>query len=211
MNVVVLFFVGIPLVAGVVLRFAAFNESHFKTTLYASLAVFACVGVGFAFKFQHRPPAAFSSNFQIIVAVSVAVIVLVFLLWVFRDVKNEKEDEGAFMGGMILLAPLILGLITYAVLRDVSSQKYGAIALGAAVVISFLVVGALNAILGPISAGFTLSAVMYSTSMGDGFHHTFIWKEFFEFFEISGTFIKILVIAVTSLLSAYDTAAEMLE
>jgi len=211
MDVFALFLIGIPLVAGVVLRFTAFNECHFKKTFQASLAVFACVGVGFAFKFQHKPPAAFSNNFPIIVATSFAVVILVFLLWIFRDVKAEKEDEGAFMGGMILLAPLILGFITYGVLRDMSFQKYGSIALGAAVVISFLVVGALNAILGPISAGFTLSAVMYSTSMGDGFHHTFIWKEFFEFFEVNGTILKILVVTVTSLLSAYDTAAEMLE
>ncbi len=49
MNGVVLFFIGLPLVAGVIYRYKTFDMEHFKKSALISGAVFASVGVGYAF------------------------------------------------------------------------------------------------------------------------------------------------------------------
>ncbi len=211
MNVLVLFLIGMPLVLGVFLRFKDFNHDHFKTTLLLTVGVFACVGVGYAFRIQSKPPLFFARHYPMVGAISIGLVLCILSLWLFRNVKTEKEDEAVLHVTICFGLPLIITLFAYFGLTELGLGKFGNIVLGATIVVIFCVAGALNAILGPIAAGFTLTAFLHALIIGEGFNNIYIWKEFFEFFNINGVSMKIIVLLVTGLLSSYDTMRDLIE
>ena len=72
------------------------------------------------------------------------------------------------------------------------------------VVLVFIGAGVFNAALGSIGAGFTLTVAAHALASGHSLGDVFIWKEFFEFFEIRNVYIMGFVLVATSLLSVSD-------
>jgi hypothetical protein len=72
-------------------------------------------------------------------------------------------------------------------------------------------IGVANALLGTIGAGFTISATIHAFISGGSVDTIFIWKEIFEFLNVSSFPIKILVLIFSAFLGAAEAIASYLD
>lgn len=68
----------------------------------------------------------------------------------------------------------------------------------------FALAGGFFSIAGPIVSGFNISAVIYASIYEGGIDDVFFWTSFFDFFEIEGLLLKILVLLVSSFSGAVE-------
>lgn len=199
-----LFLIGLPLVASIFIRFALFNSDKFAMSFAITFGVFACVGIGFAFVNYRSPP-------QFLIESGYLFFVIPGLLIAFFVGAAVSDGDGAdsFWSGVglaLFIAIVMAGV--YAGLRKLGYEQL--IPAGAAVVI-FCLIGLAISLLGPIISGYTLSAVAYSLITGDSTIDVFLWKELFDFLNISSTFLKVIVMIVLSIASASDTISTIFD
>lgn len=71
----------------------------------------------------------------------------------------------------------------------------------------FIIAGGVFAISGPILSGFNVSALIYAIIFGGGVENIFLWKDFFELFDISNYALK----AIIFLGSTFSGAVQFVE
>ena len=200
-NTLIYLFIGAPLAIGVVVRFVGFHAEKMLISLLVTTSVFGAIGIGYGFVHFKSPPQFFVENGLAFIAWPIAIFT--FLI-VWAATETEREVKGATAAGVgFFLVSLLAGTLEEHGLKNLIPVS--------AVVLTFCVAGAINSVLGPISAGFTLSATAYSIVSGDGISDIFLWKHFFEYFEISNTPIKVIVLLGSAVLSVGDTVAGWLD
>jgi hypothetical protein len=200
MNGVILFFIGLPLVVGVIYRFKTFEIEQFKKSALISGAVFASVGVGYVF--THYGNA--SNIFDYFSDRSRSRII--FVLWGGCSVLSYLvlDRKTRMTGGTLIFYSMVISFIaTIAIMKNSDSSMV--------VVLVFIGAGVFNAALGSIGAGFTLTVAAHALVSGHTLNDIFIWKEFFEFFEIRNIYMMGLMLVTTSLLSVSDIISGIFE
>ena len=197
MNVLVLALIGTPLIAGLVLRFVKFDAEKMKASVMISTLVFAAVGVGYGFMTFKNPKPFLAEHGVVVLACALALIGLVVGL----AVDTKQGDE---FGSAVFFALIFAGL-AYGFQHVAAKLEYVGLTPALGALLLFCMAGALNAVLGPISAGFTISAALHSLVTGGGVNDVHLWKDFFEFFEIASTPLKVFLMFAASLASAADT------
>lgn len=199
-NVVVLALIGAPLVLAIYLRMRTLNWERMRVTVAVSTLTFATVGVGYAFhRYLPLPTLGRISDDILFVSATTGVLVAIWCALNF----GKDADTALKIGGAL---GVVSGFASVALLQS----KPGLVAGGIAV-ISLAAIGALNGLLGPVVAGFTLSATLHAYVAGEGLQDIFFWKDVFEFFEISTPWLKVIILVATSLFSVADALASVFE
>jgi hypothetical protein len=178
--------------AGVVFRFRDLSSSSLIKSIAINLAVFIAVGIGYVFsQADHGRQSANAKELLFIIACIPSIYALVATL-------RSPSISSLTIVGLIVTFTYIF---TYFALTILLKQHPG-IVKGLEGLLVLSVIGLLNAILGTVVAGFTISAALYLLVSDGTLKDIFFWASFFEFFSITSTGIKLLIAVGISLLSA---------
>lgn len=99
---------------------------------------------------------------------------------------------------------LFAGLILIAVSFLCATAEVATALMPAIVVILFMAVGFVNALFGPVLTGFSLAFTVDSFLKSGTVHQIYLWKDLFEFFDISSPALKVAVLFGSTASTAYE-------
>lgn len=207
MNPIVLALIGIPFMLGIYFRFYRIDKYKLNLSLSLSFLVFAAVGIGYAFATYSRPKSFFIENSSTIGGVS---FLLFFLSGAFFFIRDDAS--GCFVKFFgLLFAPFIYFFIYLLIWQIIPQSGISGVAYFLNVVFVFVGIGLANAMLGTIVTGFTISASVHAFVMGNGLPDIYIWKNIFEFLDVSSAPLQILIIVAMALASAGEAISNYFE
>lgn len=204
MHPLTLALIGLPLYAGVLARFAFAKEKFFLLSLVLSSQLFLVVGIGYVFA-NYEKPRAFILDHKV-ATLTTGLLVGPFVLILIADfitrwrrIKVASEDVD-FVGSAFFVA--YIGMWIFCESRN-SEQPIGAFA----TVMFFLILGAVNSVLGPIASGFSFSAAVHSYFATGSLDYIPIWKTVFEMLDIETAPLKLTVLVLSIAVSAVEPVA----
>lgn len=202
MNPIILALIGLPLFAGIILRFALHKSETLALNATISIVVMILIGIGYGFATYSDPHPFFLANAPRICFAGVLLLPLVaaWLAWL----QGEPWGSASMGCGMFVWWGILMFLY---VLVAPFPQTMAAIS----VVLLLILLACANALLGTISAGFSLSAALHSLFFHGSFHYISIWKDVFEFLDIQSTPVKLLVIAVVIVSGSAEPLHKLVE
>lgn len=194
LNPLILALIGIPTVLGFYLRFFRFNGTALELNAKVSLIVYLTIAIGYCFIKFDNPNVFFEKNNFLVLKIFITIFFL-FLIPIFSDAEPPLGCIAIMM--LFYVVYNLDGIIpTYAIKYSISIST----------VILFCLFGLANCLLGSIISGFTISAAIHSYFITGTLDNIFVWKEIFEFVEISNAPIKFMILAGT----AFGGASELI-
>ncbi|MDX2299988.1 MAG: hypothetical protein NW204_09705 [Xanthomonadaceae bacterium] len=200
MNPILLALIGLPLLAGIYMRFALFDGEKLLLNIGVSSLVFLAVGIGYLFWTYSAPKAFFVGITDAIWAAMQFALVLI--LWLAAIAKGKIRAAYIFL----VVLTFMLIIVLYVPPRNFPMATYCA-----NVLIAFVVIAITNAILGTIAAGFTISATIHSYLTGSGLPDVYLWKDVFEFLEISSQPMRLLLLVAAALTSSAEAISDLFD
>jgi hypothetical protein len=200
--------IGLPIVIGIILRFSRFDEDKFVFTLGITEIVYSSVGIGYAYVHWPKHPSFLNVN-PVYFLIFVGTVSLFISWFIFEDLYID------FSFAWAMLTTTVVILIVFGVTKGVehfhlaTAIKGSLAAIG--IIILFCFMGAVNALLGPILAGFTIAATLHSVLYGNGIHNVFFWTSIFNMLDISNSVMQIIILVSTSVLGVGDSIVSMFE
>ncbi|MDR4469873.1 MAG: hypothetical protein MRJ68_16510 [Nitrospira sp.] len=216
MNPIVLALIGFPVLAGIYFRFTLFDYDRMIASARIQGLVFLAVGVGFVFMTSTDPNPFFTSSWTSMILCGISFVVCYFSIipavdaLSFSDGFVNKVAEfiaaSLFLTGLFCL-PFVLLFLWWGL------QYFGFItaAYTMNVLYVFILFGIVNALFGTIASGFTISASVHAFMIGKGLPDVYIWKDIFEFLDISSAPIQFLLLIAMALASAGEAISTFLE
>ncbi len=197
LKTIFLFLIGIPVVMGFMTRKKTYGSTEYWKIFVVTIIAFAAVGIGYSFLYYSNPPSNILSKKGILG-------VLLFLCWILYDYYENRSLEYDGIWLMYLIGSLFAGVLFSEILI---SNGYNGVVSSVIICSIFIIAGGVFAISGPILSGFNVSALIYAIIFGGGVENIFLWKDFFELFDISNYALK----AIIFLGSTFSGAVQFVE
>jgi hypothetical protein len=199
MNPVVLALIGFPLLAGFYVRFKHFDANALRLNIKVTTLVLLAVGVGYGFMTYRNPKPFFIVNTPSILLWGH--LVLAIALCAVETSMTSRQRVYVVPGIAVSATSVVLAI----------GQGYTGILPTLAAIFMLCLLGLANSLLGPISAGFAISSAIHTLVVNGDFNGIFLWKDIFEFFDISSTPMKLLILVAAGLAGAVEALRSFFE
>jgi len=205
--------IGFPLVAGTLSRFLLFDRDKFIITTTITASIFSMIGVGYAFTHYSNPPPIFEFLGGLIMIALIFAAPLIGILFLAKLMKEDGPIAKVAVGSIMLVLLFNGFSCSISLAKEISTLDRIPFLIFPAIATTlfFCVIGAIYSAIGPIVSGFTISSAIYAISIGNGIESTFLWKDFFSFFEISNIPVQITIMLVVSIIGATETIASLVD
>lgn len=216
MNPIVLAVIGLPVLAGFYLRFTRFDYDRMIASARIQAFVFLAVGVGYVFMTSSAPRPFFMLSWTSMVLCAISFAVFYFCMLPAVDTFSSSGGFFRRAGEFIVFSLFLAGLFYLPIVLLILwwGLQYFGLTIAAYtmnVLYVFILFGIANALSGTIAAGFTISASIHAFVIGEGLPDVYIWKDIFEFFDISSAPIKFLLLIAMTLASAGEAISSFFE